>query len=183
VSRLLARRRFLATFGSLAVVYGARAVAGGDPFEALAMRRFPEPLEPRDFSVPMLDGRRLGLADLRGKVVLLNFWATWCPPCVTELPAMERLYQRHRAQGFTVLAVSLDSAGAPAVATFVREHALTFPIGLDAAWDVARVYGVRGLPTTALLDRQGRTVAMVVGPREWDGPDGAGLVAALLATR
>ena len=164
-------------------MHRTRPAAGSDPFEALGVRRLPQPVEPRDFSVATLDGGRLGLADLRGKAVLLNFWATWCPPCLTELPAMERLHRRHLAQGFTVLAVSLDTVGVPVVAAFVRERGLTFPIGLDPAWDVARTYGVRALPTTALLDRQGRTVGTAVGPREWDGPEGTAVVAALLAAR
>ena len=183
MTRTLTRRCFLATVGSLALGRGARAAAVSDPFEALGVVRLPRPTEPRDFSVPTLDGGRVRLADFRGKAVLLNFWATWCPPCVTELPALERLHQRHLAQGFSVLAVSLDTVGVAAVAAFVRERGLTFPVGLDPAWDVARAYGVRALPTTALLDRQGRTVGTAVGPREWDGPDGAGLVAALLAVR
>jgi len=159
-------------------VHRAPTAAGSDPFEALAVRRPPQPVEPRDFSVPTLDGGRVGLADFRGKAVLLNFWATWCPPCVAELPAMERLHRRYFAQGFTVLAVSLDTVGVSAVAAFVRERGLTFPVGLDPAWDVARAYGVRALPTTALLDRQARTVGIAVGPREWDGPEGAALVTA-----
>jgi peroxiredoxin len=183
VNRLLARRGFLATLAGLALVPGAPGAAGGDPFEALGVRRLPRPTEPRDFSVPTLEGGRLGLADFRGRVVLLNFWATWCPPCVTELPAMERLHQRHLARGFTVLAVSLDTLGAPAVAAFVRERGLTFPVGLDPASDVARAYGVRALPTTALLDRQGRALGVAVGPREWDSPDGDALVEALLRAR
>jgi peroxiredoxin len=179
----LGRRRLLALGGAAILAARAGPARAADPFEALAVRRFPQPHEPRDFTAATRAGGRLTLGDFHGRVVLVNFWATWCPPCVTELPALERLHRRHEHQGFTVLALSMDT-GAPAmVDAFVRERGLSFPVGLDPAGEIARRYGVRALPTTVLLDRHGRAVASAIGPREWDGPDAHALVEALLRTR
>lgn len=120
------------------------------------------------------------LADLKGKVVLLNFWATWCPPCKEEMPSMERLYRRYKSRKFTVVALSVDSEGASVVAPFVKTHGLTFPVALDSKMAVAERYRVRGLPTTFIIDRRGNLVAIAMGPREWDGPAARSLVEHLL---
>jgi peroxiredoxin len=131
------------------------------------------------FTVPSAEGRSLSLTDSRGSVVLLNFWATWCPPCREEMPSMERLYQRYRDRGFTVLAVSIDRNVA-AVAPFVKEFQLTFPIGLDPESAVTRLYRVRALPTTVLIDRSGQVVAGAAGARTWDSPAAHAVIDALL---
>ena len=107
------------------------------------------------------------LADLRGKVVLLNFWATWCVPCRTEMPALEALYQRHKEAGLVVLAINMDTLSSAGLEAFVKEVAVTFPIVLDPAWSTARLYQVRGLPTTYLIDRAGDVVVREVGERDW----------------
>ena len=102
------------------------------------------------------EGATLTLADFRGRVVLLNFWATWCGPCKEEMPAMERLYQRFREQGLVVLAVSNDSEGSTrSVARFTKESGFTFPVGLDPRLRVASLYGVRVLPASLIIDRKG----------------------------
>jgi len=107
------------------------------------------------------------LADLRGKVVLLNFWATWCVPCRTEMPALEALYQRHKDAGLVVLAINMDRLSSAGLEAFVKEVAVTFPIVLDPAWSTAKLYQVRGLPTTYLIDRAGNVVVREVGERDW----------------
>ena len=134
----------------------------------------------KGFTVPSPNGKTLRLADYKGNVVFLNFWATWCPPCKEEMPAMERLYQRYKAKGFVVLAVSVDAEGAPIVIPFVTEHKLTFPIGLDPKMTLAERYGVRGLPTSFLVDRKGTLVALALGPREWNGKTAHALIESLL---
>ena len=126
------------------------------------------------------NGKPLRLTDYRGKVVLLNFWATWCPPCREEMPAMQRLYERYKGEGFTVIALSIDAEGAKVVGPFVREHRLTFPVGLDQKMTVVEKFGVRALPSTFLIDREGRILAMALGPREWDGKDAHALVRSLV---
>jgi len=132
--------------------------------QAAGRAGFPAP----DFSLRDLDGRVHRLSDYRGKVVFLNLWATWCPPCREEMPSMEHLHQRLRGQDFVMLAVSEDEAGVTAVQPFAREMGLTFPILLDARGTLPARYGVTGFPETFLIDRSGRVVHHVIGPEDWD---------------
>jgi peroxiredoxin len=152
-----------------------------DPlFAALAMHRPPEALEAPDFTLSDVDGRPVRLRELRGKLVFLNFWATWCPPCRLEMPSMERLYQTFKQTAFAMLAVSIDRQGVEAVKPFMEELHLTFPALLDQQSEVARQYGLRGLPTTYLIDPEGRLIGAAVGGRDWDRPEAKALIAGLL---
>jgi peroxiredoxin len=144
----------------------------------LDLFRPPRPRPVSDFTLPTHDGRTFRLAEHRGRVVFINFWATWCAPCREEMPAMERLWRRHRHQAFTMVGVSLDS-DPQAVGPFVREHRLTFPIALDPRLATANTYGVRALPTTVLVARDGAVVALALGPRAWDNDAAHSLVEAL----
>jgi peroxiredoxin len=121
-----------------------------------------------DFSLPMPGGGTFKLSDHRGKVVMVNFWATWCPPCLEEMPAMERLYQQQKTAGFTLVAVSVDTDSKP-VTPFVAKHKLTFPIALDTKMDLANSYSVRALPSSFIVARDGNLAALAIGPRHWDG--------------
>jgi peroxiredoxin len=155
--------------------------AAQDPLRALDLMEPAPTAAPHDFTVPSPDGASLTLAGYRGRVVLLNFWATWCVPCREEMPAMERLYQRFKDRGLVVLAVSVDAPGSSAVVPFAKELGLTYPIGLDPKMALARQYGVRGLPASFLLDRTGAVVGRALGSREWDSPAAHGVVEWLLA--
>ena len=127
----------------------------------------------RGSTAPPFDLERVGapgsmtLADLKGKVVLVNFWATWCKPCEDEMPAMERLYQELRGDRFELLAVSVDR-DAPAVAAFRDRLGVSFPIALDDNERVSRLYQTTGYPESLLIDAEGRLVERYVGPRDWD---------------
>ncbi|MGH7307294.1 MAG: TlpA disulfide reductase family protein [Candidatus Rokuibacteriota bacterium] len=121
----------------------------------------------KDFTIKTLDGRTVRLSDHRGQVVFINFWATWCPPCREEMPAMERLFQQTRKDGLVMLAVSVD-ADPKVIAPFVEEQRLTFTIGLDPKMELADTYGVRALPATFIVDREGQLAALALGPRTWD---------------
>ncbi len=156
------------------------SVSAADPFAELDLIRPSRPTAAPAFTVPGLTGGRIALRDLRGKAVFLNFWATWCPPCKQEMPSMERLYRRYKDRGFTVFAVSIDTADAATVARFVKKLSLTFPIGLDPKMDVANRYTVRALPSSFLLDRNGTMVAVAMGPREWDGTAARAVIESLL---
>jgi peroxiredoxin len=166
---------------AIVLALAAPAVASADPFRDLDLVRPGQRKPAPDFSVAGLGGGRLALRAFRGTVVFLNFWATWCPPCKTEMPSMERLHRRYRERGLTMLAISIDSAGdARAVADFVKAHGLTFLIGLDPNLEVADPYGVRVLPSTLLIDRAGNTVAIALGPRAWDAPAAHAVIESLL---
>jgi len=120
-----------------------------------------------DFALAMPSAGSFRLSEHRGKVVMINFWATWCAPCLAEMPALDALYRRHRDAGFVLVAVSVDT-DPKLVTPWVRERSLAFPVALDAKMRVAETYGVRALPSTFLVDRQGHLVALALGPRHWD---------------
>lgn len=133
-----------------------------------------------DFSVVSPDGKKLSLKDFRGKVVFLNFWASWCEPCREEMPAMERLYQKYRERGLVVVAISADAEGASVVTPFVKKYKLTFLIGLDPRMSVTSLYGVWAVPSTFIIDKQGKRILFANGPREWDGKAAHALFESLL---
>lgn len=133
-----------------------------------------------DFTVALLRGEPLRLSAQRGKPVMINFWATWCGPCRQEMPAMERLYRRHREHGFVLLAVSVDT-DASVVRLFLEQYQLTFPVALDSKMNLANVYGVRALPSSFLIDRDGNLAALALGPRAWDNRVAHALVERMLA--
>ena len=117
-----------------------------------------------DFTLDLLDGGQVTLSDLRGKAVLINFWATWCPPCRAEMPAIEAVYRSHKDLGLEVLAVNTTNQDDQAAASaFVQELGLTFPVPLDGTGAVSASYNLRGLPSTYFIDRHGVIRSVVVG--------------------
>jgi cytochrome c biogenesis protein CcmG, thiol:disulfide interchange protein DsbE len=116
------------------------------------------------YSYVALDGAAVDADSLRGRVVLVNFWATWCLPCRAEMPALESMYQRHRDAGFVIVGLAVDQAATEKVAAFVRERGITYPI-VHVGREAERAFGgVRGYPTSFLLDRSGRVRHVVQGP-------------------
>jgi peroxiredoxin len=123
---------------------------------------------PVDFTLPDLQDQPVRLSDRRGQVVLLNFWATWCPPCRAEMPTMNALYQDYREKGFDILAISRDTRGKEVVVPFVEWLRLTFPVLLDPRNVVGTQVQVQMLPSSYLLDKQGRVVGLELGARDWN---------------
>lgn len=123
-----------------------------------------------DFSLNDLSGQPVRLSELRGMVVLLNFWATWCPPCQEEVPSLSRLNAAMTGHGFRMLAVSIDNDGSTAVEAFFRKTGYRLPTLLDSGGMVSKMYGITGVPETFILDRHGVIRKKVVGPRAWDDP-------------
>lgn len=116
------------------------------------------------FSVTTLDGTTVASSELRGKVVLVNFWATWCLPCRAEMPMLEGMWKRHAPDGFVLVGFSTDRAGAGGVREFLTKREITYPVAI-VGHDVEVAFGgVRGIPTSFLLDRDGRIRHRVVGP-------------------
>jgi len=148
--------------GAVAVILAVGGAAGCQRSGGLVGKRAPE------FSLTDLSGHAVRLANLRGRIVFLNVWATWCEPCRDEMPSMQSLYERLRGPDFEILAVSADQGDRQLVERFVRELGLTFPVLLDPDLQIPDRYGVTGYPETFLLDRNGRIVAHEIGPRDWD---------------
>jgi len=120
-----------------------------------------------NFTFPGLDGKKASLTDYRGKVVLLNIWATWCAPCVAEMPSMEKLYQELKDEGFEILAVSVDESGAEAVSPFMEKHKLGFPVLLDTKGDIKSLYQTTGIPESFIVDKDGMILEKIIGQRDW----------------
>lgn len=119
-----------------------------------------------DFILPDLKGQMKSLSNYKGKVVFLNFWATWCKPCREEMPSMQELYTALMGKNFEILAVSIDK-GKPEVEKFVKEYGLTFPILHDRKSKVKEVYKTTGVPETFIIDQNGMIAEKVMGPRDW----------------
>lgn len=152
----------------------ALAAAGAAAFAVLMGGGTPDPigrgtLAP-DFTLPRLsDGKPVRLADLRGRVVLVNFWATWCEPCEAEMPAMERLHAELGGADFELLAISVDDEAAD-VGAFRERLQLSFPILLDPDESVARAYQTFRYPETLLVGPDGVIVERYIGGKDWDAP-------------
>ena len=136
-------------------------------------------IQEKEFSIPekisiapevilkRLDGAEVTLRDYRGKWVFLNFWATWCPPCVWEMPAMEKLYQKFKKHNFTMLAVSIDQGDPQKVRKFVAKYKLTFEIFHNPKGDVSVAFGASELPTTYIINPIGQITLIASGARDW----------------
>ncbi len=120
-----------------------------------------------DFILKDLNGKSVRFSSFQGQVVLLVFWATWCPVCRKEMPTMEDLYQSYREQGMVVVAVSLDTMPASKVRAITGELKLTFPVLHDRDGLVGRLYSIPGVPTSYLIDTQGKITYRVVGKYDW----------------
>lgn len=148
----------------------------------------PWPLKPEterllapDFALADLYGKRWRLYEARGRPLLINFAATWCPPCRDELPSLVRLHEEQGPEGTQVVTIFIDRTGRADVAPLARELALPFPVLLDPQRAVGRVFLVRALPTTVLIDSQGRLAGRLVGAKEWDTPALEPILAALVS--
>jgi len=120
-----------------------------------------------NFSFPGLDGKMVSLADYKGKVVLLNIWATWCPPCVEEMPSMEKLYKELKGENFEILAVSIDASGAKDVAPFMQKYKLSFPALLNPKGTIKGLYGAVGIPESFIINKEGIVEKKIIGARDW----------------
>lgn len=150
-----------------ALVSAARAQAQ-DPASARILERRALP----EFAFSDAAGRSRTLAEFSGSAFVLNFWATWCPPCVEEMPSLDRLHATLAPSAIQILPLSSDRGGRAQVEPFYRSHALRHVgIWLDRHSAAARAFGVRGLPTTVLTDRGGYEVARIEGALDWDRPD------------
>jgi peroxiredoxin len=180
-----AAQRLGGLFACLAVLlWGATAsaTAGSDLAEALGLQAPSEVVEAPRFSLSDLTGKKVQLKAFQGKLVLLNFFATWCGPCREEMPGMESLFRSYRDRGFVVLAINIQES-AKAVRPFVDQLKVSFPVVLDTEGAVSREYGVRGLPATFLIGRDGNIRWRALGGRDWESAQSRKYFAQLVAEK
>lgn len=122
-------------------------------------------------TVNSLDGKPLNLSDLKGKVVILNFWATLCPSCIEEIPSMMKLNNVMAGKPFQMVAVSIDEGGLPAIASFFKTSGFSLPVYTDPDNRAAKTYGITGVPETFVIDKSGILLKKVIGPKAWDSPE------------
>lgn len=146
------------------VLSTAHVAWAGEPQTLLPLA---EPFVAPDFALKGEDGKTYRLSDYRGKVVVLNFWATWCPPCRYEMPSMERAHQKVQGEDIVILAVNVGES-ADQVFAFTGQYPVTFPLPLDTDSAVIQKYPVIGLPTTFIIDPRGIITHRAIGGREWD---------------
>ena len=175
----------MAAFRILALLTAFNALAAErsalpELLKALNLSGYPSVMQPPDFSGLTADGQKVSLAGLSGRVVLLNFWATWCLECRPEMPMFERLHREFSAQGLAVVGINARE-GTATIREYAKELGLTFPLISDPTGKINSAYGVIGLPTTFLIGRSGQAVALAIGPREWSGKQARALIQALLA--
>jgi cytochrome c biogenesis protein CcmG, thiol:disulfide interchange protein DsbE len=147
--------------------------------QRLGLAGYPPDTRPPGFSGATVDGSSLSLESLQSRVVLLNFWATWCLECRAELPVLEQLHRDYASRGLAVVAVNFREEPGT-VRQYAREIGLNMPLVLDAAGDIRQSYGVIGFPTSFLIGRDGRAVARAIGPREWASAAARALIESLL---
>ena len=160
------------------LLVGKAADAREHLLEAMGMAKVPPKAAP-DFTLPTTDGQQVSLQQYRGKVVFLNFWATWCIPCREEMPALERLHQTYQTQDLAILSIDLKES-ADQVKVFFQKHSLSFPALLDQDGSVFRDYLVAGMPTTYLIGRDGTMLARGVGGRDWTRAEALQLIQELI---
>ena len=161
-------------------VSAAELPAVANSIKRLNLGRYLSNMRPPDFSGVTANDRVMSLAGLRGRVVLLNFWASWCHECRPEMPMFEQLHREFSTRGLSVIGINFRE-GPAAVREYSKQLGLTFPLVLDSRGEINTAYGVIGLPTTFIIGRDGKAVALAVGPREWTSAPARALIQTLLA--
>jgi cytochrome c biogenesis protein CcmG/thiol:disulfide interchange protein DsbE len=166
--------------GFLSSSAGAESPEVTSLLKSLELRGYPSGTTSPPFSGHTLEARRVSTADLRGKVLLINFWASWCRECRPEMPALERLHREFAPRGLAVVGINARE-DREAVRRYAKDLDLTFALVLDPDGKINAAYGVVGLPTTFVVGRDGRAIALAVGPREWESAPARAIIEALLA--
>jgi thiol-disulfide isomerase/thioredoxin len=174
--------RLAASMAAAAMFLTSQFAAGQEPPKNFVMHDAAKPMAAIKFDDDQ--GRSRSLADFKGKVVLLNIWATWCGPCRKEMPALDRLQAALAGPDFDVVALSIDRGGMDAVRKFFADIGVrNLAMYLDSSGQALRTLSALGLPTTLLIDREGREIGRLIGPAEWDSPEMIEFVRCVVAKR
>lgn len=149
--------------------------------ESLGFQVFAKPVVVPDFTAQSLSGGSVSLSQEKGKIILLNFWATWCPPCQHEMPAIEKLWKKTKGSRFTVMGISVGEEPGT-VKDFIARKGYTYPIFVDPQGMLGTEFGARSIPTTYIIDKNGQAIAGIIGGAPYDSPEAASIFAEL-ATR
>jgi peroxiredoxin len=124
-----------------------------------------------DFFLKDLTGKKVEIKQYKGKIIFLNFWATWCGPCKEEMPSLEVLHRQFKGDNFVLLTISVDYEGLKPVQEFLSKQHYTFPVLLDPNGETLDLFEVKGIPTTFIIDKRGRVIGRAIGPRDWKSPE------------
>jgi len=180
ISTLLIGCGFIAAF-----VFNANPLAKPEKrsldqlFVDMGVEVFPSRTSQVEVLLQDLNGADVNISDFRGKIVFLNFWATWCPTCVVEMPTMEKLHRKLKDKDFVLLSTSLQDPAAE-VKRFFKQNKLTFTALLDSTGKTVPGFGIRAIPTTLILDKTGRIIGRVMGAREWDSRESTAMFEQLI---
>lgn len=147
----------------------------------LGIQEYSSPLEAKEFTLKDVKNKKINLKDFRGKVIMLNFWATWCAPCREEMPSMEKLYRQFKEKGFVIIAVA-SGEDINSVNKFITQYNLTFPALIDSDYKVSDTYKVWALPTTYFINSKGQIIGKAQGGRDWDTKQASQYISSLLQT-
>ena len=150
-------------------------------FEEMGVVQMDEPVPiPVEVTLPDLSGRQVSLSDFKGKILFVNFWATWCPPCREEMPSMQKLHTRLKDKDFLIVAIDLQESAEP-VKKFLNEYELTFMTLLDSKGETGPLFGINSIPTTLIMDKNGMIIGVAIGPRDWASKKSIALFEHLIA--
>jgi peroxiredoxin len=151
-----------------------------DLFSKIGIQTIKDKKEAPPFSLENIEGKKVELKNFKGKIVFINFWATWCGPCKEEMPSMEALYKQFREKGFVLLSISVDYAGLKPVKEFIEKNHYTFPVLIDQKCKVLDLYQVNKIPATFIINKKGKMVGKAIAPKNWTNPDVFALMDQLL---
>jgi peroxiredoxin len=153
----------------------------GDLFSKIMINPIKGDKHAPDFSLKDLNGKKVEMRQFKGKVILINFWATWCAPCKEEMSSLEVLHQKFKEKNFILLTISVDYGGIKSVREFMGKHRYTFPVLFDPKSEALDLFDVKGIPATFIIDKKGRMIGRAMGPRDWKSPEVFSLINLLLA--
>lgn len=152
----------------------------GDLFSKIRINPIKGDKKAPDFSLKDLNGKKVELKQFKGKIIFLNFWATWCGPCKEEMPSLEVLHKQFKEKNFVLLTISVDYEGEKPVQEFINKNRYTFSVLLDPKCETLDLFEVKGIPTSFLIDKKGKMIGKAIGPRDWKSEEVVSLLNLLI---